>query len=221
MSKKPQSSSIPTPVVSSSPSSSWVEQTTLRHLPATFLGVPVTQVISTFLGRVPVLLTLLMFQSVSSSILQHYDDLIQRHTVITLFLTMLVGSGGNAGNQATVRILTGLASKEYSLASAPRVILKESMVGLLLAVSLFVVGALRVLVFYDDSDHQETRLAATVAISVCLFFIVLCSVTVGALLPFVFLYVGIDPIHAGPSIQVAMDIIGVIITCLVCNALLL
>jgi len=198
----------------------YLERLAGRYLPATVLGISIPEVVATFASRVPVLITLLMFQSLSSTILQEYEDLIQRHTVITLFLTMLVGSGGNAGNQATVKILTGLASKEYSLANAPQVIAKESLVGVALAFTIFVIGAVRVVLFYDASDGQETLLEATVAISICLFFIVLSSVTIGALLPFLFLRVGIDPNHAGPTIQVIMDIMGVLTTCLVCSALL-
>lgn len=200
--------------------SATLKEEATRHLPASLFGVSVPDVVATFGSRVPVLVTLLMFQSLSSTILQHYEPLIQNHTVITLFLTMLVGSGGNAGNQATVKVLTGLASKEYSLANAPQVILKESLVGIMLALSIFMIGAVRVVLFYDASDGQETLLEATVAISISLFFIVLSSVSIGALLPFLFLRVGIDPIHAGPTIQVVMDIVGVLLTCLVCSLIL-
>ena len=46
------------------------------------------------------LVGLLVLQSFSSFIIQHNERLLQRHTVIVRFLTMLVGAGGNAGNQA-------------------------------------------------------------------------------------------------------------------------
>lgn len=49
------------------------------------------------------LVGLLVLQSFSSFIIQHNELLLQRHTVIVRFLTMLVGAGGNAGNQASVR----------------------------------------------------------------------------------------------------------------------
>jgi len=32
--------------------------------------------------------------------------------VVTFFLTMLVGAGGNAGNQSTIKIIEGLAAGE-------------------------------------------------------------------------------------------------------------
>ena len=46
---------------------------------------------------------LLILQSFSGFILSHNEALLERHPVIIYFLTMLVGAGGNAGNQASVR----------------------------------------------------------------------------------------------------------------------
>ena len=42
-------------------------------------------------------------QSCSGIILSRNEVLLANHPVIIYFLTMLVGAGGNAGNQASVR----------------------------------------------------------------------------------------------------------------------
>ena len=49
------------------------------------------------------LVGLLALQSCSGFILARNEVLLQDHPVIVYFLTMLVGAGGNAGNQASVR----------------------------------------------------------------------------------------------------------------------
>ena len=49
------------------------------------------------------LVGLLILQSMSSFILEYNEKLLQKHIIIVNFLTMLVGAGGNAGNQASVR----------------------------------------------------------------------------------------------------------------------
>ena len=49
------------------------------------------------------LVGLLVLQSMSSFIISRNEALLQAHLVIVQFLTMLVGAGGNAGNQASVR----------------------------------------------------------------------------------------------------------------------
>ena len=49
------------------------------------------------------LVGLLILQSCSSFILSSNETLLKSHIVLVQFLTMLVGAGGNAGNQASVR----------------------------------------------------------------------------------------------------------------------
>ena len=49
------------------------------------------------------LVGLLLMQSFSGIILSRNEALLADHPVIIFFLTMLVGAGGNAGNQASVR----------------------------------------------------------------------------------------------------------------------
>jgi Mg/Co/Ni transporter MgtE len=57
------------------------------------------------------LLGLLILQSTSSFVLDSYSDLLRDHLVVTLFLTMLVGAGGNAGNQSAIKVIRGLVSQ--------------------------------------------------------------------------------------------------------------
>ena len=56
------------------------------------------------------LLGLLVLQSMSSFVLDSYQELLRNHLVVTLFLTMLVGAGGNAGNQSAIKVIRGLVS---------------------------------------------------------------------------------------------------------------
>lgn len=59
-------------------------------------------------SRAAWLVGLLVMQSCSGFILSRNEMLLQDHPVIVYFLTMLVGAGGNAGNQASVRVIRGL-----------------------------------------------------------------------------------------------------------------
>lgn len=60
------------------------------------------------------LLGLLVLQSMSSFVLDSYQELLRNHLVVTLFLTMLVGAGGNAGNQSAIKVIRGLVSPSLS-----------------------------------------------------------------------------------------------------------
>eukprot|EP00934_Nitzschia_sp_Nitz4_P007596 Nitzschia sp. Nitz4//scaffold51_size120721//50471//52142//NITZ4_003726-RA/size120721-snap-gene-0.37-mRNA-1//-1//CDS//3329553859//7586//frame0 len=151
------------------------------------------------------LVGLMVFQSFSSFILARNEALLQQHAVIVRFLTMLVGAGGNAGNQACVRVIRGLAVGTISDGNTPTYLRKEFAMGLALSIILGVSGCIRTAVFM-------TPLLETIAITASLFMIVAISIVLGALLPLGMKRLGIDPAHSSTTIQVVMDITGVTIT---------
>lgn len=51
-----------------------------------------------FSHRISWLIVLLILQSLSGTILEAFENLIRRHPAVVVFLTMLIGSGGNAGD---------------------------------------------------------------------------------------------------------------------------
>jgi len=151
------------------------------------------------------LIGLLMLQSFSSFILKYNEKLLQRHVVIIQFLTMLVGAGGNAGNQASVRVIRGLATGRVHDDNAKEYVLGELTTGLLLSIALGVAGCIRALVFF-------TPIKETIAVTSSLIMIVSSSILLGTLLPLGMRFIKIDPAHASTTIQVIMDILGVAIT---------
>jgi Mg/Co/Ni transporter MgtE len=56
-----------------------------------------------------------VLQSTSSVVLDSYQQLLKEHLVVTLFLTMLVGAGGNAGNQSAIKVIRGMVSFAVTL----------------------------------------------------------------------------------------------------------
>ena len=164
-----------------------------------------------FKSRVTVLVTLMIVQSLSGMILSSFEELIQDNVVITLFLTMLVGAGGNAGNQSTVNVITGLATGKVTMQTQGRVLKREAKLGLTLGLVLAIVAFLRVWLVRAD-------FVAGLAIGIASLAIVAVSAVMGAALPLLFVRVGLDAAHAGPAIQVAMDVIGVTLTCLICSS---
>lgn len=181
-----------------------------------FTAITVDSVFNVVWHRTSVLVALLLLQSLSQFILEMYEQLISKHVIIPLFLTMLVGAGGNAGNQATVRAITGLVTGEFSPRDYWRVLRKEMLVGLINATILAGIGFGRVYYFYGNHD----LFYSTVAITLSLFCIVVSSVVMGTTLPFLIGYFGYDKEHAAPIIQVVMDITGVFITCTLCSIII-
>jgi Mg/Co/Ni transporter MgtE len=65
-----------------------------------------------------------------------------------------------------------------------------------------------------------TPLPETVAVTSALALIVFSSICLGAVLPLVLKKVGVDPAHSSTTIQVVMDILGVLLTVIVSSVIL-
>ena len=131
---------------------------------------------------------------------------------------MLVGAGGNAGNQAAVRVIRGIAIgtlSPHNHRAQYQFLFRELKMAMGLSIIVAIVGFMRTILF-----HSITPLSEAIAITVALYMIVFTSVCFGAMLPFVLQRLRIDPAHSSTSIQVIMDILGVYLTVAVTSLLL-
>ena len=156
---------------------------------------------------------LLAMQSLSGFILARNEVLLQNHPVIIYFLTMLVGAGGNAGNQASVRVIRGLALGTLNESTQRQFLNREFKMAACLCGLLSTAGFIRAWVF-------RTPFPETVAITASLALIVFSSIGLGAVLPLFLQKLKVDPAHSSTSIQVIMDILGVVITVFVSTLML-
>ncbi|KAK4530735.1 hypothetical protein CCYA_CCYA05G1592 [Cyanidiococcus yangmingshanensis] len=166
------------------------------------------------IGRSAWLVALLLLQSVSSIVLGHYSSLIERHVVLALFLTMMVGAGGNAGNQSSALVIRGLATGEINASNAGRVLWRELVVGCTIATVLAAVGFVRVSMSGGD-------ILASITVSASLWITVFMAVLTGTIAPLVLARLGLDPCHcASPLLSTLTDIGGVLALCLVASIIL-
>ncbi len=159
------------------------------------------------------LVGLLALQSCSGFILSRNELLLQDHPVIVYFLTMLVGAGGNAGNQASVRVIRGLALGTLNPATQSQFLSRELRMAFALSSILSIAGFARAIIF-------QTPFPETMAVTLALSMIVFSSICLGAVLPLVLQKMGVDPAHSSTTIQVIMDILGVVLTLFVSTAVL-
>ncbi|DBA96070.1 TPA: hypothetical protein ACH3X1_001569 [Trebouxia sp. C0004] len=171
------------------------------------------------------LLGLLVLQSTSSFVLEQYQQLLKEHLVVTVFLTMLVGAGGNAGNQSAIKVIRGLATGTIKTTwpSVRKTLTQQAYIGVLLGGGLS--GSYSFCVQLQTTGYLQPRTSADLsllyavggfirvfitdgslvnscAISLSLFMIVMTSVLTGTMLPFGLAKGGIDPANAGTSVQV-------------------
>lgn len=183
-------------------------QSPLEH---SYFSTPTHQLIW---QRIPWLIGLLLLQSFSSLILSGYDDMLSRYTIITVFLTMLIGTGGNAGNQSATLVIRGLTTKEITRQNGIKMLWREMGISVVMALIIVLVGFTRI--YYTSHD-----LISTIAISFSLFLIIITSITLGTLIPLILERLNLDPAHsAAPFLTTLMDILGVTIYCFICSKIL-
>jgi len=181
------------------------------HVERSYFETPTSMM---FFERSKWLVGLLLLQSVSSVIMRHYETMLAQNVILTLFLTMLIGTGGNAGNQSATLVIRGLATGEIGQKKRFIVFLRECMLGLFIATLLSVISFGRVWIMHGD-------LGAAFVISVSLFAIVCVSMLLGTLIPLTLHHFKIDPAHsAAPFLATLMDIIGILLYCSVCKFLI-
>jgi cation transporter-like permease len=170
-------------------------------------------------SRATLLLLLMMLQSGSALVLGRYEALLKEHVIVMLFLTMLVGAGGNVGNQSVIKVIKLLVSGELhaNMVSVWEILYEQTEVGLILAVILGIGGFARASAtqycFRPAGEDRAKALKGCIAVSAALMVIVILSAILGTILPLSLAAMGLDVAYAGPTIQVIMDIGGVIITC--------
>lgn len=154
------------------------------------------------------LIGLLLLQSVSSVIMGRYDSMIQQYAVLSIFLTMITGTGGNAGNQSATLVIRGLTTGEMNRRNILKVLTREFGIALVISLLLVAVGFFRV---YYSADFSSAF-----AINISLFFVVIVSTILGSIIPVMLQFMGIDPAHsAAPFLTTVMDILGVLIYCFI------
>jgi len=150
------------------------------------------------------LIILIVTGSITSSILQGFETVLEAVTALAFYVPVLVGTGGNTGNQSSTLIVRALATRDVSLGDWLRIIRKELGVGVLLGVTLAGLLAIKVLI------DGQTQLLWVVGISLGL--VVLLANVVGAMLPLLLRRLKLDPaLISNPLIATIIDVTGLVV----------
>ncbi len=130
--------------------------------------------------------------------------------ILSLFLPLVISSGGNSGSQAATLVIRALAVKDVALKDWYRVFWRELLSGLLLGSFLGLIALARV-IFFPPMDYDRFwMLSLTVSLSV--IGVVLYGTLMGSMLPFILRFLGFDPaFSSNPLIATLCDSIGVAI----------
>ncbi len=157
---------------------------------------------------------LFLGEMLTASAMQHYEDELARAVVLTLFIPLIMSSGGNSGSQATSLLIRSLALRELRLRDWWKVALRELPTGVVLGSILGLLAIVRITVWqlaglHDYGEHWKL-LALT--IGAALIGIVTFGSLSGSMLPFVLKRLGFDPASASaPFVATLVDVTGLVI----------
>jgi magnesium transporter len=138
---------------------------------------------------------------------------IEKAVILTLFLPLIISSGGNSGSQATSIIIRALELREVRLGEWWRVCWRELASGMALGLLLGTIGFIRIVlwakVFHLYGEHY---LLVAITVGLSLIVLVLYGNIVGSMLPFLLRRLGFDPAKASaPFVATLVDVSGLII----------
>ena len=160
------------------------------------------------------LVVLFLGEMFTASAMGFFEGEIDKAIVLTLFIPLIISSGGNSGSQAATLIIRAMALKELTLRDWWYVMKKEIASGFLLGSILGIVGFIRILIWqtlhFHDYGIYWFFIAMTVSVS--LVFIVLWGTLSGSMIPFVLKKFNLDPAtSSAPFVATLVDVTGLII----------
>ena len=171
---------------------------------------------------------LMVSEMLTTQALQYFDVELQKLPVLTLFIPLVMSSGGNSGSQATSLITRAMALKEVQVRDWWRVAARELPTGLILGALLGAIGFGRVEIWqymHDANLHvgafrlgydytQQGTPSSLVAVNTffSLIGIVMFGSMAGSMLPFLLKRLGFDPAAASaPLVATLVDVSGLVI----------
>ncbi len=165
-----------------------------------------TGVFETWKQRIPWLLLLMVSATFTSTILGHFEDALSKMAILTVFIPMLMDTGGNAGGQTSVTIIRGLSLGDIEPSDIARIIWKEFRVSLLCGLSVAVVCFIKTMLvdFRLAFTADNVRTSLVVCLTICIAIMI--AKMIGSLLPVGAKKLGLDPaVMASPFITTIVD----------------
>lgn len=156
--------------------------------------------------RIPWLLLLMLSATFTGKIIQSFETALAGCVALTAFIPMLMGTGGNAGSQASVTIITGLSTDEIEYKDIFKILWKELRISLVCGFTLGVACVIKIILL----DGVDLTIAIVVAITTVITVIV--AKLIGCTLPIIVKKLGFDPaVVVSPFITTIVDAMSLMI----------
>ena len=172
-----------------------------------------TGIFETWKARTPWLLVLMLSATFTGIILTHFEGALMSCAILTSFVPMLSGTGGNSGTQASTAIIRALSLNEVRFSDCLRVLWKELRVSIACGICLAVANFVKMMLV-DRMLLNNPDVTPMVALVVCMTLVctVICAKLVGCSLPILAQKIGFDPaVMASPFISTIVDALSLLI----------
>ena len=162
-----------------------------------------TGVWETTMTRIPWLLLLMLSATFTGKIINSFESALSACVVLTAYIPMLMGTGGNAGGQSSVVVIRGISLEEIEFSDIFKVVWKEFRIAIICGIILAGVNFLKMLLL----DHTTILVAAVVSITLVVTLI--CAKVLGCILPMLAKKAGFDPaVMASPFNTTVVDAVS-------------
>ena len=165
------------------------------------------------------LIVLFISEMLTATAMAYFSDELAKAVVLSIFVPLIMSSGGNSGSQASTLIIQAMAVGEVTLIDWWRVMRREIFQGLTLGSILGTIGFLRICLWHVLMQHgiigdlygpDWLMVAFTVGIS--LIGVVLWGTLSGSMLPLALKKFGADPAaSSAPFVATLVDVTGLFI----------
>ena len=182
-----------------------------------------SSVFELFKNRILWLMLLMVSATFTGMIITGFENALKTKVILTTFIPMLMGTGGNSGSQSSVTIIRSLSLAELEFSDIWSVVWKEIRTAVLCGIAL-AVACFGKLMLIDRWLLGNPSVTVMVGVVVCITMAltVLSAKIVGAVLPMLAKKLGLDPaVMASPFITTIVDALSLLVYFGVANYLLL
>ena len=168
-------------------------------------------------------LTVLMVgEMLTATAMGFFQDEIGKAVVLTVFIPLIISSGGNSGSQASTLVIRAMALGEVRGRDWWRVVRREILTGLALGGILGVIGLIRIVLWQAAAgSYGDHYLLIGLVVGFSLIGVVMFGTLAGSMLPFLLRKLGADPASASaPFVATLVDVTGLVIYFTVAHLLL-
>ncbi|MFI5453670.1 magnesium transporter [Pedobacter sp. UC225_61] len=176
-----------------------------------YLDMPILKLVK---KRASWLIVLFLGEMLTATAMQHFEIELEKAVVLSLFIPLIMSSGGNSGSQASTLIIQAMALGEVTIASWWRVMRRELISGLLLGLILGTIGFIRISLWQnlDLYNYGTHWFLIALTIFFTLIGIVLWGSLIGSMMPIIMKRLKLDPAtSSAPFVATMVDVTGIVI----------